>query len=79
MKQPIGLKQGYRTPFVKKDGPFAHLNAVELSCLLVDELLKRIDFPRDTIQHVVWGMVVPDPNILICTKRFLLKESKNLS
>ena len=72
MKQPIGLKQGYRTPFVKKDGPFAHLNAVELSCLLVDELLKRIDFPRDTIQHVVWGMVVPDPNIYSVAREVVL-------
>jgi acetyl-CoA acyltransferase len=72
MNRPIGLKKGYRTAFVKKDGAFASLNAVELSCRLVDEMLKRLDFPQDAVQHVIWGMVVPDPNIYSIAREVVL-------
>jgi acetyl-CoA acyltransferase len=72
MNRPIGLKKGYRTAFVKKDGAFASLNAVELSCRLVDEMLKRLDFPQDAVGHVIWGMVVPDPNIYSIAREVVL-------
>ncbi len=72
MNRPIGLKKGYRTAFVKKDGAFASLNAVELSCRLVDEMLKCLDFPQDLVQHVIWGMVVPDPNIYSVAREVVL-------
>ena len=72
MKQPIGLKEGLRTPFVKMDGPFASLNAVDLSTRLADGMLKRIDFPADLIQHVIWGMVVPDPDIYSIAREVVL-------
>ncbi len=60
---PIGLKRGYRTPFVKMGKEFARLNAVDLSVRLVDGILEKRVVPEDRIQHVVWGMVVQDPNI----------------
>jgi len=72
MKTSIGLKEGYRTPFVKMDGALASLNAVDLSCRLVDGMLKKIDFPVGYLQHVVWGMVVPDPNIYSIAREVVL-------
>ncbi len=61
--KPVGLKQGYRTPFVKMGKEFARLNAVDLSVRLVDGILEKQPVPAEKIQHVIWGMVVPDPNI----------------
>ncbi len=72
MKQPIGLKLGYRTPFVKMDGPFQKLNTVDLSTRLVDEMLRKIDFDEKHIGHAVWGMVVPDPNIYSIAREVVL-------
>jgi len=61
--KPVGLKRGYRTPFVKMGKEFAHLNGVDLSVRLVDGILEKRVVPEDRIQHVIWGMVVADPNI----------------
>ncbi len=59
----IGLKRGYRTPFVKMGKEYARLNAVDLSVHLVNGILEKQLVPVEKIQHVIWGMVVPDPNI----------------
>jgi len=58
----IGLKRGYRTPFVKMGKEYARLNAADLSVRLVDSILEKRVVPAERIQHVIWGMVVPDPN-----------------
>ena len=73
--RPIGLKQGVRTPFVKMDKEFARLNAVDLSVRLVDGMLQKGDVPVDQIQHVIWGMVVPDPNIYSVGREVVLGSS----
>ena len=72
MQHPIGLKRGYRTPFVRKDTSFANLNAVDLSYRLVNGMLEKLDFPVTSIQHVIWGMVVPDPNIYSIAREVVL-------
>jgi acetyl-CoA acyltransferase len=72
MKQPIGLKVGKRTPFVKMDGPFAKLNAVDLSCELVNQMAVEGDFPEKQLAHVVWGMVVPDPDLYSIAREVVL-------
>jgi len=72
MERPIGLKKGFRTPFVKKDTYFSSLNAVELSTQLVDALLEKTDISQEYIQHVIWGMVVPDPNIYSVAREVVL-------
>lgn len=72
MRQSIGLKLAGRTPFVKMDTYFANLNPVELSCLLIDELLLKKQVPQEMIQHVIWGMVVPDPNIYSIAREAVL-------
>ena len=73
--QPIGLKAGYRTPFVKMDGPFRSLNTVGLSQILIDEILSKLDFNSDYIQHVIWGMVVPDPDIYSIAREAVLASN----
>ncbi len=70
--KPIGLKIAARTPFVKMDTDFAKLNPVDLSCRLVDEVLARAIVPTEKIQHVIWGMVVPDPNIYSIAREVVL-------
>lgn len=72
MRHPIGLKQGFRTPFVKVDKEFIKLNAVDLSCHLIDGMLEKIDFPKGLIQHVIWGMVCPDANIYSVAREAVL-------
>ncbi len=61
--KPIGLKRGFRTPFVKMGKEFARLNTVDLSVRLVDGMLDRQVVPQELIQHLVWGTVVADPKI----------------
>ena len=70
--KPIGLKRGYRTPFVKMDKEFARLNPIQLSARLVDGILEKRVVPQERIQHVVWGMVVPDPNIYSIAREAVL-------
>ncbi len=74
MKQPVGLKQGYRTPFVKVDKEFAKLNAINLSSALVDGMISKLDFPVEFIQHVIWGMVCPDANIYSIARELVLQS-----
>ena len=61
--KPVGLKRGFRTPFVKMGKEFARLNPVQLSVQLTDGILDKKIVPQEKIQHVIWGWVVPDPNI----------------
>ncbi|MBI3333683.1 MAG: acetyl-CoA C-acyltransferase [Candidatus Omnitrophica bacterium] len=70
--KPIGLKRGYRTPFVKMGREFARLNAVDLSSRLIDGILAKSELPQEKIQHLIWGMVVPDPNIYSIAREAVL-------
>ncbi|MBI4436886.1 MAG: acetyl-CoA C-acyltransferase [Candidatus Omnitrophica bacterium] len=70
--RPIGLKRGYRTPFVKMGKEFARLSPVVLSAKLIDRMLEIGDVSQDFIQHVIWGMVVPDPNIYSIAREAVL-------
>ena len=70
--KPIALKRGYRTPFVKMGKEFARFNAVALSTFLIDRMLERREVPEKVIQHLIWGMVVPDPNIYSIAREAVL-------
>lgn len=74
MRQSIGLKLAGRTPFVKMDTYYARINPVQLSTLLVNELLQRGQVPQSLIQHVIWGMVVPDPDIYSIARELVLSS-----
>jgi len=70
--RPIGLKRGYRTPFVKMGKEFSRLSPVILSARLIDRMLEIGGVPQDLIQHVIWGMVVADPNIYSIAREAVL-------
>ena len=70
--RPIGLKRGFRTPFVKMGKEYSRLNAVDLSVRLIDAMLAKGELPMGKIQHLVWGMVVPDPNIYSIAREAVL-------
>ena len=70
--KPVGLKRGYRTPFVKMGREYARLNPVDLSIRLIDGMLSKQQVPADRIQHVIWGMVVADPNIYSIAREVVL-------
>ncbi|MBI3317628.1 MAG: acetyl-CoA C-acyltransferase [Candidatus Omnitrophica bacterium] len=70
--RPIGLKRGYRTPFVKMGREFSELNAVDLSVRLIDGILEKNDVPVEWIQHVIFGMVVPDPEVYSIAREAVL-------
>ena len=72
MMKPIGLKRGYRTPFVKMGREFARLNAVDLSARLIDGILEKKVLPVERIQRLIWGMVVQDPNIYSIAREAIL-------
>ncbi len=70
--KPIGLKRGYRTPFVKMGREYSRSNAVDLSVVLINGMIEKKDFPVEKIQHVIWGMVVADPNIYSVAREAVL-------
>lgn len=70
--KPIALKRGYRTPFVKMDREYAKLNPVDLSAHLINGMLDKKEIPQECLQHVVWGMVVPDPDIYSIAREAIL-------
>ena len=70
--RPIALKRGYRTPFVKMDREYAKLDAVDLSVHLVNGMLEKREIPPEQIQHLIWGMVVPDPDIYSIARELIL-------
>jgi len=77
--RPIALKRGCRTPFVKMGKEFASINAVTLSAALIDGMLKRQEVSEKFIQHVILGMVVPDPNIYSIAREAVLASQLDKS
>lgn len=51
---------------------FSQLNAVVLSAALIDRMLDKREISQEWIQHLIWGMVVPDPNIYSIAREAVL-------
>lgn len=51
------LLSGLRTPFTKVDGDLAHLNAIEMSIPVVEQMTRQVDGGPDA---AVWGSVAPN-------------------
>jgi len=51
---------------------FSELNSVDLSVRLIDAILKREPALIPFLRHVVWGMVVPDPDIYSIAREAVL-------
>jgi acetyl-CoA acyltransferase len=57
---------GLRTPFVKSGTAFKDLTALDLSRMVVSELIQRTELPGKEVDQVVFGAVVPQvqaPNL----------------
>ncbi len=57
---------GLRTPFVKSGTAFKDLTALDLSRMVVSELIQRTELPGKEVDQVVFGAVVPSvqaPNL----------------
>ena len=52
---------GCRTPFTRAGTHFARLTAIDLGRNAVTELLARADISPETVEHLVYGTVVHDP------------------
>ncbi len=52
---------GCRTPFVRAGTHFRGLTAIDLGRHAVTELLARTEIPPETVDHLVYGTVVHDP------------------
>ena len=52
---------GTRTPFVRSGTHFRNLTAIDLGRHAVTELLARAEIPAETVDHVVYGTVLHDP------------------
>jgi len=62
----VAIVAGLRTPFVKSMGVFGRLTALELGRAVVAELVARTNLPREELELLVYGQVVPSakaPNI----------------
>ena len=60
------LVDGLRTPFVKAGGVFKGLNALELGCTVVTELMQRTALNPQEVDQLLFGQVIPSieaPNI----------------
>lgn len=52
---------GCRTPFVRSGTHFSRLTAIDLGRHAVNELLARTEVPPESVDHLVYGTVVHDP------------------
>ena len=62
----VAFVAGCRTPFAKAGGVMADLSALDLSRMVISELVQRSEIDPDEIDQVVFGTVVPDaraPNL----------------
>jgi acetyl-CoA acyltransferase len=62
----VAVVAGLRTPFVKANGAFGRLSALDLGKAVVGELVARSNLPRKDLDLVVYGQVIPSvmaPNI----------------
>jgi acetyl-CoA acyltransferase len=54
---------GLRTPFVKSGTAFKDLTALDLSRMVVSELIQRTELPGKEVDQVVFGAVVPQVQV----------------
>lgn len=62
----VAIVAGLRTPFARSNGILAKMSALDLGVAVVSELLARTEVPRDEVDLLVFGQVIPSltaPNI----------------
>ncbi len=66
MSRRVAVVAGLRTPFARSGTAFKDVSPLELATGVVTELVVRANLPRDEVDLVVYGAVVPDlkgPNV----------------
>ncbi|MEL0036504.1 MAG: acetyl-CoA C-acyltransferase FadI [Gammaproteobacteria bacterium] len=58
----VAVVHGLRTPFARQLTQYTQLSAIELGTLLVQEMIMRYDLDPATIQRLVFGQVVIQPD-----------------
>ncbi|XXF80049.1 acetyl-CoA C-acyltransferase FadI [Myxococcaceae bacterium GXIMD 01537] len=58
-RRRVAIVRGLRTPFVKAGTVFAHLTALDLGRMVVQELVQRAELDANEIDQVVFGQVIP--------------------
>lgn len=53
----VVIVEAVRTAFGKRNGSLAEVHPVNLSALVLKEVLKRADLSADVVEYVVWGCV----------------------
>jgi acetyl-CoA acyltransferase len=62
----VAIVAGLRTPFAKQGTAYSRLSALDLGRMVVAELIERAGIPKNEVQALVYGQVVPSlgaPNI----------------
>jgi len=55
----IAIVGGVRTPFAKAFTALTDLNASDLAKIVVQELIQRLSLPREAVDEIIWGAVLP--------------------
>lgn len=62
----VAIVAGLRTPFARSNGILAKMSALDLGTAVVSELIARSEIPREEVDLLVYGQVIPSlkaPNI----------------
>ncbi|HLV60363.1 MAG TPA: acetyl-CoA C-acyltransferase FadI [Fredinandcohnia sp.] len=62
----VAIVAGLRTPFARANGILSKMSALDLGTAVVSELIARYEVPRDEVDLLVYGQVIPSltaPNI----------------
>ena len=70
----VAVIAGLRTPFVRSNGDFKDLSAVDLGALLVNELVARSGLPLSEFDALIFGQVVPSPLSSLIAREVVLRS-----
>jgi len=70
----VAVIAGLRTPFVRSNGDFKDLSAVDLGALLVNELVARSGLPLSEFDALIFGQVVPSQLSSLIAREVVLRS-----
>jgi acetyl-CoA acetyltransferase family protein len=73
----VAIVAGIRTAFVRVGGAFANYSAVDLLSHLIKESFSKFNLKEDSIDEIIAGSVLHDPNVPNVTRESLLRAKIN--
>ena len=70
----VAVIAGLRTPFVRSNGDFKDLSAVDLGALLVNEMVARSGLPLSEFDALIFGQVVPSQLSSLIAREVVLRS-----